>query len=524
MKKSFFYTVALLLAGTMMTACSGGDDVTSDVPPVPQPAAEAGDVVVLSGTLGSKGSVTRAIDAEGKGTWEKDDEFAIYYETSNGHASAVATVNNVNEDGSADFTATLSSPKTGDNVVKLVYPASAHDDEGGFNTDGLRFQLGTLDYINKHGLDIETAATTMNVEGTNAKLKNTVNMKPQVCLYTFNLKKDDNTDLSAIELDISDGTNSYTVIPTPDATNSFTVALLPASSANFTFEATTMEEGQDRGYKKQNVTLQTCTEENVGDVFDKDGKIYKVSYEEPDVLYGASFSNITLASGMFYSQDLTLDHVVITPVAMIAYVGEQGEADTSEGAENFHGLAIAMNDVTDGETSVFSWALQDEETYEICEGVYSQSTSIEFYSSENMKGIYSTDILANHCGDQNHIHPAAEAAKNYSVDGFDPSAIGCSGWFLPTCGQRKKFFEACGVYFKYAYMASGKGVYQTVRSVTNKASVIFDEGVWWTSTQKGKDGSQFVSLSYDVPSQTGAVLFWGAVKKLPYAVRPFLAF
>ena len=68
MKKTMICAAALLMASVVMTACSGGDDVTSDVTPVSQPAAEAGDVVELSDTLGSKGSTTRAIDADGNGT------------------------------------------------------------------------------------------------------------------------------------------------------------------------------------------------------------------------------------------------------------------------------------------------------------------------------------------------------------------------------------------------------------------------------------------------------------------------
>ncbi|MBR3306327.1 MAG: hypothetical protein IKI75_03605, partial [Lachnospiraceae bacterium] len=138
-------------------------------------------MVELSGTLGGKSSTTRAIAENGTGTWEVGDKFAVYYETSNGHASAVATVNSVNDDESANFTATLQSPKLGNNSVKLVYPATAHDGKGGFKTDGLMTQDGTVDCINQKGLDIETAEATMNVEGTTATLTDDVYLEPQVC-------------------------------------------------------------------------------------------------------------------------------------------------------------------------------------------------------------------------------------------------------------------------------------------------------------------------------------------------------
>ena len=53
MRKNIFYTAALLLAGAVMAACSGSDDITSDITPEPQPSVEVG-TVELSGTLAAR--------------------------------------------------------------------------------------------------------------------------------------------------------------------------------------------------------------------------------------------------------------------------------------------------------------------------------------------------------------------------------------------------------------------------------------------------------------------------------------
>lgn len=417
MKKNTFYAAVLLLAGAVMTACSGGDDVTSDITPVSQTTAEAG-VVELSGTLGSKGSVTRNIAENGTGTWEVGDKFAVYYQTANGNASTVATVNSVNDNGSANFTATLHSPKSGNNDVTLVYPASAHDGQGGFKTDALMKQEGTLDYINAKGLDIETATTIMNVEGMNATLTENVNMQPQVCLYTLYLKDNYSNFISATKLEISDGTHNYTITPS-NATTVLTIALVPIEHADFTFTATTTKEG--KLYSKQDVTLASCTAANVGDVIFADGNIYKVS-NGTGVIYSVSFKDRTLVSGRFSYNYLNLS--TITPVAMIAYVGEPGSVDDSstDSQNGYHGLALAMHNVTSGTR----WCVNNNNPSTPCSNQSSSDISV---ARTWINGINRTTHLIEH--PDGHNHQAAKKARNYDVQ----PPLGTSEWFLPSLGQ-----------------------------------------------------------------------------------------
>lgn len=423
MRKNIFYTAALLLAGAVMAACSGSDDITSDITPEPQPSAEVG-TVELSGTLGSKGSTTRAVDADGNGTWEVGDKFAVYYQTANGNASTVATVNSVNNDGSANFTAVLHNPKAGDNDVMLVYPASAHDGQGGFKTDDLMNQRGTLEYINQKGLDIETASTTMNVEGMTAKLKADVTMQPQVCLSTFILNKSNNSDLPATKLEISDGTNTYTITPAA-ATSNFTVALLPIYS-HFTFTATTTELTTSFT-KLDNVTIENCTAANIGDVFDKEGNIYRGSLV-PGLIYTRTTNGtVNLKSGMFYKdQRIILSQAAIKNpgVAVIAYVGNQGSVDNSnEETQIFRGLAVAMQNAYGGN----NWCTQTNNPSTLCSDAseYSEDLSVALQWKNGISR--TTYLLSNPDG---HDHLAAKAA-HWNVQ----HPAGTSDWFLPSLGS-----------------------------------------------------------------------------------------
>jgi hypothetical protein len=450
------YAAILLLTGAVMAACSSSDDITSNTTPESQ-APTGNGAVELSGTLGCRGELTRTIAADGVGTWEIGDQFAIYYATESGHSTAVATVNSINDNGSANFTATLYYPKNGSSDVTLVYPVSAHDGQGGFNTDALMNQEGTLDYINANGLDIETASTTLNIVDTKASLNSDVTMQPQVCLYTLNPVYNLNYhySLSVKKLEINDGTHNYIITPT-DATSSLTIALLPTNSSDFTFSAITDEYGPSRIYTKRKVTLANCTADNVGDVFDEDGNIYSVS-SGTGLSRVANFSGITLEKGKFYSQEILLTKIK-RPVAMIAYVGEHGSVDDSstDSQTGFHGLAIAMQNSTKSNTTeannnwdADTWGYprwcswNDDQDDNLCTTQASDNVTVV---REWKNGITMTNQLVNH----NHMHGAARIARNYSTfwyeyDSsnyyFSNSSVkmslpkGVSKWFLPSVGQ-----------------------------------------------------------------------------------------
>ena len=447
MKKNMFYTAALLLAGAVMAACSGSEDIMGNNTAEPQAPTEKG-AVVLSGTLGSKGSK----DNETRGymfgastnVWEVGDEFAIYYATTTGHATAVATVNSVNESGSANFTATLYNPKAGDNDAILVYPASLHDGQGGIKADALNEQSSTQ---NNSYIDIEKKATTLSVEeqdgkASKATLNSDVTMEIQVCYLDLYLKKSNGTPLLPKKLVVSDGTHSYTVTPKEDKDRT-RVTVWPADGVNLTFTATVEETIYT---KLDNVTLTNCGLEHIGCVFDKDGNVYSAS-KGSEIIYSASYSNKTWKGGTKYHSPLTLTSSAtnddITPVAMIAYVGSHGSVDDSstDQVTGYHGLAIAMENSywfnagsdnykgIDGEEKINSLpsCIQiSEACTPECDGVsYPIAQAREFKN-----GITMTSYLIEH-STGNHDHRTAKAAKDYNV----PVPTGTSGWFLPSIGQ-----------------------------------------------------------------------------------------
>ena len=426
MKKNIFYTAIMLLAGAMMAACSGSDDITSNTNPEPQNPTGKGDVV-LKGTLGSKGEQTRTIGTYGAGSWEVGDKFAIYYTTDDGHSTAVATVNSINSNGSANFTATLSYPKTGSNDVTLVYPASAHNGQGGFKTDALMKQEGTMDYINTKGLDIETASTTMNVEGKTATLTSDVKMQPQVCLYRMRIQDDKSNDLTTKKLEIREGTHTYTITPTtPNYV--LTMALLPTESADFSITATTT--GETILYtKRDGVTLTNCTAENVGDVFDEGGNVYSAS--KGPATYSKNYSGKTLEAGKFYSGNVYLSISSTPMVGMIAYVGEHGTVDNSstDAQTGFRGLALAMKNISEGNTREYKWC---DQSSDYCTSTHSDNIE----DARGWKnGITMTDALVNHNSHTN-AHTAAVKARNYGVNnGVSRPTETTSDWFLPSLGQ-----------------------------------------------------------------------------------------
>ena len=117
-------------------------------------------------------------------------------------------------------------------------------------------------------------------------------------------------------------------------------------------------------------------------------------------------------------------------VAVVAYKGAAGSADTSTGSSGYCGLAIALNDANGGATCQW-W----DNTNANCVSTSSvTSTAFGF-----MAGIKDTQQMANAKGVcSGHTHDAAKAVNNYQYDasvsaGAHPT--GTSQWFLPTIGQ-----------------------------------------------------------------------------------------
>ena len=454
MRKNTFYTAVLLLAGAVMAACSGDGDMTSDITPGQQTPMENG-VVELVGTLGSKKNMTRTtIDETFADHWNVGDQFAIYYETANnGYATAVATLYGVKElDGSAEYRATLKSPKMGNNRVTLVYPASAHDGKGGFNTDLLMNQGGSVNFINENKLDFQKAETIMNVEGTSATLTENVSLDPQICLCTLNLYKAgkeqiDFRSLFTKKLEINDGTHNYTVTLDETRSGHTVVALLPTTNATFTYTAASAEEedlqrafSYVKDFEPENITVS-----DIGNVILPDNKVYECS--TGPVVYSKTYSGVTLVAGKWYRGnvtgiDLELESVSdVPPVAMIAYVGSA----TGEPAYN-HGLAIAMKDNTERSCR---W-MKCSNSYNTINNTYQWSGDGSPASESGLQYRIDERISQENSGwpafwsgADPFIHPGDGGEAAQVIKDYDPTAHGFSPWFLCSAYQWNQMIEAC---------------------------------------------------------------------------------
>lgn len=435
MKKTILRTAILLVAGCCIAACSGSDDVTTTPETPSQPAGNGS--VELTGKLESKGDMTRSVSADGTSEWEVGEQFAIYYPTASGNSTAIATVSDVNENGSAVFRATLYGPKIGQSNVTIVYPAKAHDGHGGFKSSLFANQEGTLDYVSSN-LDIQTATAQLDVTDRSPKdpaatLTANVTMTQQVCIYKFNLKKDASTALEATKFKVSDGTNTYTVTPSA-AKSEFCIAMLPAANADFTFEAATTESAKIYQYQCDFVP-ENITTAHLGCIIATDGKVY--NYDTVDgIVYSKSFTGKTLQSGHFYSQDLTLQAGADKPtaVAMIAYVGE----DTAEGFYGFnHGLAISMFGPSGTSSSAGTTVYWN--TGHLRKNTYQAPTKTGPFEYAESGLQYRRDPARN-----SDDFPAFKLAAEYSVTGFDPTAYSCSEWFICSAYQWLKMQGANG--------------------------------------------------------------------------------
>lgn len=130
-------------------------------------------------------------------------------------------------------------------------------------------------------------------------------------------------------------------------------------------------------------------------------------------------------------------------VAIVAYKGAAGSADTSTGSSGYCGLAIALNDANGGATC------QWYNSYLVMCINTSGIPLATVLSTDGVfgKGIDNTNKLADGCS-SSHVHAAATVAKNYQYDASVSAGAyptGTSQWFLPTVYQWNLMVKAmCG--------------------------------------------------------------------------------
>ncbi len=235
MKKNIEYLsfTALVLVGTLMTACSVKEEVLPEDPrPIPQDG-----LVMLSTTVGFEQSETRALTADGEKTFAAGDQIAVIYTNTSDNTvkavSEVLTADKISAGGkSATFYVGVYNPKANSDVI-YIYPASmAADNSGTPDLDALSSQDGKLETIASN-LDYARFEGTLTAK---AELPASATLENQLTICEFTLLDSiEDTDLSAsiTELRIQEGFNAYTVNWTPVAGPIY-VAMRPVADNSIT--------------------------------------------------------------------------------------------------------------------------------------------------------------------------------------------------------------------------------------------------------------------------------------------------
>ena len=245
----------------MTAACSSDDnDITT---PTPQPAKPEG--IPFSATIESESATTRALseDTENntiKAAWETGEKVALIYTVNDTKQLVVAEVT-ANTDHSATIKATLTGSPADGTPVKIVYPASAVDENtkevNDFQTL-LSEQSGELTNISDK-YDLREATGNLKIENGTASLQKSVRLNSELAILYIQAIKPYNSsttfEFNSLTITI-DGTKYVNIEKSSgSAQNSFYVALPPVSNGKVIFLATD-DSGNTYGYSKSGVTFE----------------------------------------------------------------------------------------------------------------------------------------------------------------------------------------------------------------------------------------------------------------------------
>lgn len=203
-----------------------------------------------------------------------------------------------------------------------------------------------------------------------------------------------------------------------------------------------------------------------------------------------------------------------TKVAIVAYKGSAGSADTSTGSSSYVGLALAITDVGGETATKVAWYTANSGTC-ITNAQSTDWATATGTGGDWMKGIDNTNRLATAACGSGHVHAAAQAAVNFESTLAHPT--GTSQWFLPTIRQWKIMLEAI----------KGSGTLSTSSQDAFKTAAFAD----WFSARGGKNfeaGDYWSSVEYSTNGAWNMYFFNGRAyynnKSNTYRVRPVLAF
>ena len=148
--------------------------------------------------------------------------------------------------------------------------------------------------------------------------------------------------------------------------------------------------------------------------------------------------------GKFYENKDKCEAAGTQPVAMVVYLSTDGHR--VEKGKPWTGLALALSDVTEGDTKRFKWLdVEDKKALsDKCSSVGGYDRPTELLFSGLLDGWAMTQHLANHQCFASHRHPCAE--KAWSTEN---RPAGFSEWFLPSSGQWALALKSMGYTFTY---------------------------------------------------------------------------
>ncbi len=327
MKINRLFTIAA--AALMMVACSSEETALNNNPAAGSQMQFTATIAAPNSGATTRTEYTEVTTGEAAGTinvaWKVGDEIALIH---NG-VKDVATVEKVNDDGSATITGNITGA-TNEADVRLVYPAARVGEVTG-GLDGTEYssdsdiegklltQDGTLKYI-QNNLDFRSDMNQLSVEGDKATLAYPAeDMDAELAIWKLTLQDDAETPaaLSTTQVKIKGGESvlaSTTTLATATSVVTLAIPTDVAIDGALTIEATvgsdtyayTKAEGAT--FNPGTYYQSTVTMEKAGDV---DLSKLTADYEaqDGDVLTGTLAGNykISIADGA----TVTLDGVTI---------------------------------------------------------------------------------------------------------------------------------------------------------------------------------------------------------------------
>ena len=530
MKKNWLIMLAIAMMGSFVVACSS-DNNTDEVVTPPSTNTEkptTGTKVVLTGSFGARSSAldasrgTRAVDSQGKVTWQSTDKFSLsYYSNTIGDYTKVEVgLDSILNDHDAFFTVTLDDPDL-DKDMTFIYPYSAANDKGtSYNESALlNNQKGTLADVSANW-DIAMAtvkATYFPTESVvrHATLDN-IHLDNQLCILEMGLKLN-SSNAKGNKLTIKDGDHTYVIVPT-GLTSKFVVALIPVVSHNFEFTVNTNKTNLKYEYYGKDLPAISDTETAaLGKFVTADGKVWTRVGEEP-VVYFRKSNGATLERNKYYKFDLTIHNdAVISPIGVIAWLGNDAELSCGKN----HGLVMSVND----DITEKPWTQEGygDEEFDTSFGSGNVESISDCQTKYKNGETYCDLILTDH----GHNHIAFDELQDLRTD--KPVTIaGANNWFIPSAAQWLAVLGANGVgqfagswSWDDAYSTGSSSVVTNLNNVFSETYTVYEGRTYWTSTQANEDDAVYVNFS----SSEGVKIY--TQEKYKYkntVVRPFFAF